>query len=153
MLRMENLDHHYAQLLGLQSPWEIMDVNLDLTESRVTIRLQHPNGVMVKCPECGCDCTIADRAPERQWRHLDTMQFTTVLLAATPRAACPECGIKTVAVPWASEELALYLHVRILRAQSDRSLRLRAAGQGVVAAWLGCRATHHGARCSERIGP
>jgi transposase len=101
--RMENLDHHYAQLLGLQSPWEVTDVNLDLEHKRVRIRLEHPNGVAVKCPECGCECTIADRAPERQWRHLDTMQFETALVAATPRAACVECGVKTIAVPWAGK--------------------------------------------------
>jgi transposase len=100
---MENLEHHYAQLLGLGSPWEVTEVTLDLEDNRVTIRVEHPNGVAVRCPECGCECTIADRAPERSWRHLDTMQFETRLVAATPRAACGECGVKTVAVPWAGK--------------------------------------------------
>ena len=100
---MENLSEHYAQLLGLQSPWEVADVDLDLEASRVTIRLEHPNGVPVRCPGCGGQCTIADRAPERRWRHLDTMQFETLLVAATPRADCGGCGVKTVAVPWAGK--------------------------------------------------
>lgn len=100
---MENLDQHYAQLLGLESPWEVTDVELKLEESRVSIRLEHPNGVRVKCPECGGECTIADRAAERRWRHLDTMQFETQLVAATPRADCQKCGVKTIEVPWASK--------------------------------------------------
>ena len=100
---MENLDQHYAQLLGLESPWEVTDVELKLEESRVSIRLEHPNGLRVKCPECGGECPIADRASERRWRHLDTMQFETQLIAATPRANCDQCGVKTIEVPWASK--------------------------------------------------
>lgn len=100
---MQNLDQHYAQLLALQSPWEVTDVDLDLKENRVTIRVEHPNGVKVSCPECGSQCTIADRAPERRWRHLDTMQFETQLVARTPRADCQSCGVKTIAVPWAGK--------------------------------------------------
>lgn len=61
---MEKLDQHYAQLLGLQTPWEVTVVDLDLKETRVSICVEHPNGVKVLCPECGCACTIADRAPE-----------------------------------------------------------------------------------------
>ncbi len=37
----------------------------------------------------------ADHAPERTWRHLDTMQFETVLVARVPRADCKACGVKT----------------------------------------------------------
>lgn len=100
---MENLDSHYARLLGLEEPWRIRDVELSLEESKVRIVLEHPNGVKVKCPECGGTCSIADHAPERKWRHLDTMQFTTELAARTPRADCPGCGVKTIAVPWAGK--------------------------------------------------
>lgn len=100
---MDTLDQHYSQLLGLQSPWEVTDVNLDLEESMLTIRLEHPNGLQVECPECGCKCTIADRAPERRWRHTDTMQFATELVAATPRSNCIKCGVKTIAVPWSGK--------------------------------------------------
>lgn len=100
---MENLGQHYAQLLGLQSPWKVTDVDLDLEGNRVSIRVEHPNGMKVNCPDCGCDCTIADRAPERRWRHLDTMQFETQLVARTPRADCKKCGVKTIEVPWAGK--------------------------------------------------
>ncbi|WP_390630432.1 transposase family protein [Roseiconus lacunae] len=29
------------------------------------------------CPECSKQCARYDTAPERTWRHLDTMQFKT----------------------------------------------------------------------------
>ena len=100
---MENLQQHYALLLGLSSPWEVVDVDLRLEEKRVQIRLEHPNGVQVACPDCGSQCPIADRGPERRWRHLDTMQFCTQLVAQTPRANCSACGVKTTTVPWAEK--------------------------------------------------
>ena len=100
---MEKLDDHYAKLLGLEEPWRITDVDLRLEGSNVEIALEHPVGQKVKCPECGGKCAIADHAPERRWRHLDTMRFTTELVARTPRADCPGCGVKTIAVPWAGK--------------------------------------------------
>jgi len=66
------------------------------------IVLTHRGG-RVKCPECGKECTIADHAPERSWRHLDTMQFETRLRARVPRSDCPSCGVKTTQVPWAGK--------------------------------------------------
>jgi len=52
----------------------------------------------VICPECGDECPVHDRGPERPWRHLDTMQFETLLQARLPRARRPECGVKTIEV-------------------------------------------------------
>jgi transposase len=99
---MNKLTEHYRQLLGLDAAWEVSAVSLSLEEKRVEIKLQHAGG-KVTCPQCGESCTIADHAPERKWRHLDTMQFETILIAQTPRANCSACGVKTMAVPWAEK--------------------------------------------------
>ena len=99
---MNDLSEHYRLLLGLDSAWDVADVDLLLEENRVEIRLVHRGG-KVDCPECGAACTIADHAPERTWRHLDTMQFETRLVARTPRAQCGPCGVKTIAVPWSGK--------------------------------------------------
>jgi transposase len=99
----KSLAKHYAKLLGLEKPWVVADVQLDLEDMRVEIALEHPNGEGVTCPCCGEGCPIADRGAERKWRHLDTMQFSTELVARVPRADCPGCGVKTVAVPWAQK--------------------------------------------------
>ena len=51
-------------------------------------------------PECGESCKIKDRASERQWCHLDTMNFETIIRSRTPRSNCQQCDVKTIAVPW-----------------------------------------------------
>ena len=99
---MNTLHEHYRLLLGLDTNWTVGDVELSLEGKRVEIRLEF-TGSEVKCPECGEACRRHDLAPERTWRHLDTMQFETVLRARVPRCACHRCGVKTVAVPWAEK--------------------------------------------------
>lgn len=98
------LQRHYAQLLGIGSPWEVKTVELKLAEKKVEIELGWQWGAAAKCPECGRECSIHDCAPERTWRHLDTMQFTTLIRARTPRSDCPEHGVKTMSVPWAAPQ-------------------------------------------------
>ena len=98
------LQKHYGQLLGVGSPWEVKTVELKLAEKSVDIELGWQWGASAKCPVCGRECSIYDCAPERTWRHLDTMQFQTLVRARVPRANCPEHGVKTMAVPWAEPQ-------------------------------------------------
>ena len=98
------LQKHYALLLGIGSPWGVKTVELKLAEKTVEIELDWQWGQAAKCPECGVACSIHDCAPERTWRHLDTMQFTTLIRARTPRANCPAHGVKTMQVPWAAPQ-------------------------------------------------
>jgi transposase len=95
------LQKHYALLLGIGSPWEVKTVDLKLQEKKVEIELNWQWGAAARCPECKAECSIHDCAPERTWRHLDTMQFTTLIRARTPRSDCPQHGVKTMEVPWA----------------------------------------------------
>ncbi len=99
---MSKLTEHYRQLLGLDASWKVSDVSLSLEEKQVEITLAHRCGP-VTCPECNAECAIADHSPERTWRHLDTMQFETVLRARTPRSKCKACSVKTTTVPWADK--------------------------------------------------
>ena len=100
--RMITLSKHYSLLLGLDEAWQVVDVDLSLEEQRVEIRLEATAGVPVFCSECGEHRPLKDHAPERSWRHLDTMQFETVLTARVPRTNCLACGVKTCHVPWAN---------------------------------------------------
>jgi transposase len=104
------LQKHYALLLGIGSPWEVKPVDLKLAERKVEIELGWQWGSAAKCPECGRECSLHDSAPERTWRHLDTMRFITVIRARTPRANCPEHGVKTMTVPWAAPQGRFTLH-------------------------------------------
>lgn len=95
------LHRHYGQLLGIESPWRVREVKLELAGKRVEIGLEWTPGKGLLCPECGAGCAMKDYLPERTWRHLDVMQFETVLRARVPRADCSQHGVKTVRVPWA----------------------------------------------------
>jgi transposase len=69
----------------------------------VRIRLRNTGSSAVICPGCQNRCSIFDHAPERKWRHLDTIQFETELRARVPRCQCARCGVKTIEVPWAGK--------------------------------------------------
>lgn len=92
---------HYGLLLGINSPWQVRRVDLKLEANRVEVDVGHDPDSAVVCPECGRDCPRSDHAPQRQWRHLDVMQFATIIRARVPRCECPEHGVVTVKVPWA----------------------------------------------------
>ena len=95
------LHDHYRLLLGLSAPWEVTEVDLQLRENKVEVRVEWPRGKSPECPECGEACDMHYHAPERRWRHLDTMQFETVIISRTPRVHCSRHGVKTISVPWA----------------------------------------------------
>ncbi len=92
----------YQQLLCLDSPWTVSQVELNAEAEEVLIHVAHPRGTKFCCPDCDRRLPCYDHAQERRWRHLDSCQFQTILVARTPRVKCPEHGVKTVSVPWAA---------------------------------------------------
>src|ERR1700733_10327528 len=91
----------YAALLGLTSPWEVVDVRVDATEKRVDVHAEHEPGIRFPCPQCGDLLPVYDHAPVRAWRHLDSCEFCTFLQVGIPRVACRRHGVKQILVPWA----------------------------------------------------
>ena len=91
----------YQYLLGLQSPWTVSRVNLDVTGQRVDVWAEHPEDGAWACPHCAKTLPLYDHAEERTWRHLDSCQFQTYLHARIPRVKCAEHGVVQVLVPWA----------------------------------------------------
>lgn len=89
-------------MVGLDADWAIANVDLNTESQTLTLALEYV-GKRVLCPECNQGCARKDHAAERRWRHLDAMQFQTVLTARVPRASCDACGVKTIAVPWAGK--------------------------------------------------
>jgi transposase len=90
----------YRHLLGLEAPWTVAKVELDIKQQRVDVWAEHGEGSW-PCPECSKPLSIYDHAPERAWRHLDSCQFMTYLHARIPRVECSEHGVRQVRVPWA----------------------------------------------------
>ncbi len=84
--------------LGLQAPWEILEDTYDDQAQRRTVTLTCTDPSSLTCPKCGKVDPFYDLRTERQWRHLDTCTYQTILV---PRIQCLEHGVKTVWVLWA----------------------------------------------------
>lgn len=91
----------YRQILGLEAPWTVTEVQLDTEAGQVDVWVDHAKGLGWHCPECSRELSCRDHAEERVWRHLDTCQFKTLLHARIPRVDCPDHGVGQVSVPWA----------------------------------------------------
>ena len=91
----------YRQLLGLEEPWTVWSVELNVQGQRVDVWAGRAEGVRWPCPECGVELVLYDHAEECVWRHLDNCQFMTYLHAQPPRVECPSHGVRQVRLPWA----------------------------------------------------
>ena len=98
-----NISSHYDQLLGLHFPWKVEAINVDVNNLKLTIDIVWTPGEKAPCPKCNKLCFLQSHRKVRSWRHLDTMQFETILTCCIPRANCPEHGALSIPVPWASE--------------------------------------------------
>lgn len=93
--------HLYQQILGITAPWAVAAVDLDLSVGEIRVTIAEATTALC-CPECDQPCPRYDRQ-ERRWRHLDTCQYRTILIAAVPRVACPTHGVHRIRVPWAED--------------------------------------------------
>jgi transposase len=91
----------YATILGIGPPWDVARVELDDAGKTVHVWLEERAGTTFVCPECQRVSPLHDHV-DRSWRHLDTCQYETRLHARVPRVHCPEHGVTTVPVPWAT---------------------------------------------------
>jgi transposase len=117
----------YRRILGIEAPWFVERVELKLAEGQVHVYLAHDELVSWPCPECETGCKLHDHQPERQWRHLDTCQYQTMLHAEPPRSECSEHGVRVVKLPWAepsSRFTALFesLAIEWLKAASQKAV-------------------------------
>lgn len=97
-----DIEEHYGQLLGINSPWDISRVDLSLDNQQLDIFIEYSD-TEGACPECGTVCPKHDDRKSRTWRHLDTMQFATLLHCQLPRVRCQHHGVKSLNAPWAGK--------------------------------------------------
>lgn len=95
----DSLRTHYGLLLGLNKSWEVTNVVLNQDAGSVTITVEFADLSGV-CALCGAKCELLDRLHEQRWRHADTMEFETILVARIPRVNCIKCSVKVVDVSW-----------------------------------------------------
>ena len=93
----------YQQLLGITAPWRVRSVEVNRKEGEILIHLDTDETSIPVCPTCGAPAPVHDHR-ERRWRHLDTMQFRTMLIARVPRVTCPTHGTHGISVPWAEKK-------------------------------------------------
>lgn len=150
----------YQQILGLSSPWSVADVHLDLAAQEVQVHVEHPRASKFCCPVCNCQLACHDHADKRRWRHLDSCQFKTVLVARIPRVKCPEHGVKNVAVPWAEKSSRFTLMFERFAIDVLLACQTVQGAQGVLrTSWdetwhIACKAVERGkARKTEKAIP
>ena len=61
-------------------------MEMSVHDVRVDVYVTHTSGACFACPEGGVERSVYDHAEERQWRHLDSCQFRTLLHARARRA-------------------------------------------------------------------
>lgn len=128
----------YRQVLGVEYPWYVVDVRLIMEEDSIYVYLKESSDALWFCPKCGEPVSVYDHRKERKWRHLDTCQFKTFIVASVPRICCKEHGVLSVDVPWSEshshftflfESLAInLLFATQVQAKTAKLLRL-SAGQ------------------------
>lgn len=113
----------YQKVLGLQSPWYVVSVSVDELSEQITVIVECDEQAELSCPCCGKPANRYDKR-QRQWRHLDTCQYQTLLQTLVPRVHCAEHGYRTLSVPWAQDKSRYteLFEARILTALSIASL-------------------------------
>jgi transposase len=89
----------YERILGLAKPWHVTDVRLDEVRGELRVRVECDE-VVWACPQCAKRMHVHSHK-EREWRHLDTCQYKTVIESDVLRVECQEHGTMTVQVTWA----------------------------------------------------
>jgi len=69
----------FEKALGLEAPWRVKAVTMDIAKRRVEVEVVCEAGTIWGCEEGRLHIQGYE---ERQWRHLDTMQFETMIIGA-----------------------------------------------------------------------
>lgn len=91
----------YEHLLGLKTPWSVKSVDLSLTDQRVVVEVVLKQGQVWADPTDSTKRAHINGWTERQWRHLDTCQFETLIKARVPQLKYSDGTVEELAVPWA----------------------------------------------------
>lgn len=115
----------FDKLLQLGTEWHVSRVETNVETSEVDIRIEYI-GDRAVCPETKEPNTIYDHAPERRWRHLDTLQYKTYLVCRLPRIKNREGKVLTVNCPWADKYerhtyLFEHLAIDVLKATKNQT--------------------------------
>ena len=112
-------------ILNFGDDWKVESVALNSKTEEVDVFVEF-KGKKSEHPSTLELFPIYDHAPERRWRHLDTMQFKTFINCCVPRIKDSQGKVLTVKTPWADDyERHTYMFERvaidILRATKNQT--------------------------------
>jgi len=91
-------------LLRVKSPWFVRTVVAGAASSPVLVYLEHAETAALACPFCGRSCEVSGATEEKCWRHLNTCERQTHILAKLPLVDCPEHGCQPASFPLAEAD-------------------------------------------------
>jgi transposase len=94
-----SIEEFYAQSVGITKPWKVSKVVISAELKEVQITVECPSGLVWADPETEQRAEIKDWV-ERQWRHLDTCEFQTIIISRVPRLKLKSGRTMMVSVPW-----------------------------------------------------
>ena len=106
-------EHLYELLLQLNEDWAVERIALS-ERDELNVELAYIG--QPPLDGHGARMTMYDHKPIREWRHLDTMQYKTILQCRLPRFKDSSGKVHTVEVPWASSGER---HTSLLEKKSD----------------------------------
>jgi transposase len=118
----------FTMALGLQAPWEVVDLKFDEAAHRLDILIDFQRGADFPCPVCGQPSKVHD-TEEKTWRHMNFFQYACYLTARVPRCKCDKDGVKQVQVPWARPGSGFTLMFEALLMVLVRSMTVREAAR------------------------
>lgn len=83
-------EHFFDLLLEFGEDWVVKEVTTSVETNEIEIAVEYFG-----------EAKPYDYAPERRWRHLDTLQFKTFIKARLPRFKSADGKVKTLSPPWA----------------------------------------------------
>jgi transposase len=106
----------YEQLLGLQAPWFVQTVDVDMVAQEIRVRVGLQPQVWAD-PTCASGRAHVHGWHERRWRHLDTCQMRTIIVARVPQLKYSDGTVEELSVPWAGryERISTLMQAFVLK--------------------------------------
>lgn len=125
----------YEELLQIKAPWFVEKVEFALKKKRVDVFISHEDETKFPCPKCNGLCSVYDHTSPRSFRHLDTMQYQTILHCQIPRIECAEHGILQVKTSWAEPKSRFTRHFETLAIDVLKSMSTKAGCELLGISW------------------
>ena len=118
----------FGRALGLEKPWQVVNIAFDQSQRRLNLYLDFPKGSSFPCPKCAALCTVYDTV-QKSWRHLNFFEHECYLTARVPRVSCTTDGVHQVSLPWARSGSGFTLLFEALAMVLVREMPVKAASR------------------------